>query len=510
MFGFFKKRRNVDAEIEHFNQTAAELTVSKTVEENLEMMKKLFADVDIMRYKNFEDQTHRKYAIAFSDGMVNSAIINEHIISPIMRSHGVEKGTDFLDRLISEVVEASEAQPTDDFKKIVDSVCYGDTILFVDDCKSAAILSTKSFPVRAVAEPDNEKSLGGPREGFTESIMQNISLIRRRARTNDLKLRHLTLGRRTRTCVIVCYLDEIVNRPALEELLRRIGKIDIDGVLDSNYLSELISDHRRSLFQTVGSTERPDAVVGKLLEGRIAILVDGTPDVLTVPFLFIENFQASEDYYLNYYYASFSRLIRLLGFLLTIGVPGLYIAVGAFHHEMFPTPLLLNIVLERQSVPLPAAFEAFVMLLVFEILRETGVRMPTNIGQALSIVGALVIGQAAVQAKLVAAPMIIVVGITGITNLLVPKIRSPIVYLRFFALLMASFFGFYGLTIAMALMVINIITLTSFGVPLVSADGSMRLRRMKDIGVRAPMWKMETRPEDLTDNRVRMANKEEE
>jgi spore germination protein KA len=510
MFGFFKKKRNVDAEIEHFNQTAAILTVSKTVAENLEIMNKLFADVDIMRYKNFEDQTHRKYAIAFSDGMVNSAIINEHIISPIMRSQGIERGADFLDRLIGEVVEASEAEPTDDFKKIVESVCYGDTILFVDDCKSAAILSTKSFPVRAVAEPDNEKSLGGPREGFTEAIMQNVSLIRRRARTSDLKLRNITVGRRTRTSVILCYLDEIVNRPALEELIRRIGKIDIDGVLDSNYLSELICDHRRSLFRTVGTTERPDVVVGKILEGRIAILVDGSPDVLTVPFLFIENFQASEDYYLNYYYTSFSRFIRLLGFFLTIGVPGFYIATVAFHHEMLPTPLLLNITLERQSVPLPAAVEAFVMLIVFEILRETGVRMPTNIGQALSIVGALVIGQAAVEAKLVAAPMIIVVGITGITNLLVPKIRSPIIYMRFFTLIMASIFGYYGFTVAMALMAIHIVGLTSFGVPMVLADGATSTQRIKDIGVRAPMWKMITRPEDLTDNQVRMANKEEE
>jgi spore germination protein KA len=364
--------------------------------------------------------------------------------------------------------------------------------------------------VRAVAEPDNEKSLGGPREGFTEAIMQNVSLIRRRARTSDLKLRNITVGRRTRTSVILCYLDEIVNRPALEELIRRIGKIDIDGVLDSNYLSELICDHRRSLFRTVGTTERPDVVVGKILEGRIAILVDGSPDVLTVPFLFIENFQASEDYYLNYYYTSFSRFIRLLGFFLTIGVPGFYIATVAFHHEMLPTPLLLNITLERQSVPLPAAVEAFVMLIVFEILRETGVRMPTNIGQALSIVGALVIGQAAVEAKLVAAPMIIVVGITGITNLLVPKIRSPIIYMRFFTLIMASIFGYYGFTVAMALMAIHIVGLTSFGVPMVLADGATSTQRIKDIGVRAPMWKMITRPEDLTDNQVRMANKEEE
>lgn len=506
----FKKKREVEVDLHRFNKAAASFSIAKDVEENLEIMKKLFADVDIMRYKHIEDEAHRKYAIAYSDGMVSSGILNEHILSPIMHSRGVEEGPDFIERLISEVVEVSEAEPTDDFCKIVASICYGDTVLFVDGCESAAILNTKAFPLRAIAEPDSEKALAGPREGFTEGIMQNISLIRRRARTNDLKLRHLTIGRRTQTCVMVCYLDELVNRPALEELMKRLRTIDIDGVLDSNYLLEMISDHRKSMFRTIGTTERPDVVVGKILEGRIAILVDGTPQVLTVPFLFVENFQSSEDYYLNYYYTSFSRLIRIAGFFLTIAVPGLYIAVVAFHHEMLPTALLLNITLERQSVPFPAAVEAFVMLLVFEVLRETGVRMPTNIGQALSIVGALVIGQAAVEAKLVAAPMIIIVGITGITNLLVPKIRTPILYFRFFVLVMASIFGFYGLTIALALMVIDIVTLTSFGVPMVLADGAMGGQRMKDTGVRAPMWNMVTRPDELTKNRVRMKRGEAE
>ncbi|HML49589.1 MAG TPA: spore germination protein, partial [Clostridia bacterium] len=319
--------------------------------------------------------------------------------------------------------------------------------------------NTKAFPTRAITEPDSEKNLSGPREGFTETMMQNLSMLRRRARTNDFKIRHMTFGRRTQTCASICYFDGVVNRRALEALLQRLEKIDIDGVLDSNYLTEIIRDHRFSLFRTIGYTERPDVVIGKLLEGRIAILLDGTPDVLTLPYLFVENFQSSEDYYLSFYYTSFSRMLRMLGFILTVMVPGLYIAVVAFHHEMLPSPLLINITAERQSVPLPAAVEAFVMLIVFDILRETGIRMPTNIGQALSIVGALVIGQAAVEAKLVAAPMIIVVAMTGITNLLVPKLNAPIIYLRLFVLLMSSMFGFFGLTISMSVILMHLLTL---------------------------------------------------
>ena len=505
MFGFLKrKKRDFSEQVEKFNRGVEEMRVSASVDENMNIMKMLFTDVDVLLYKSIEDANHNKYLIAYTDGLVNSAIINENILRPLMLLKDFQQGGDLINRLVTEVVQINESEPTDRYQKIISAVSYGDTILFADGCSEAAILSTKSIPMRAVSQPDSEKTLSGSKEGFTESIVTNLALIRKRARTNDLKVRKMTLGRRTQTGVMVCYLSEIVHKGALAELMKRLQKIDIDGVLDSNYVSELICDFRYSLFRTVGSTERPDVVVGKILEGRIAILVDGCPDVLTVPFLFVENFQSSEDYTLNYYYTSFSRFLRMLGFFLTIAVPGLYVAIVAFHHEMMPNPLLISITMERQSVPLPAAVEAFVMLLVFEILRETGVRMPNNVGQALSIVGALVIGQAAVQAKLVAAPMIIVVGLTGITNLIVPKIRSPIIYIRLFVLLLSSMFGFFGFTISLSLMLIHILKLTSFGVPMLLADGRMGLNRFNDSAIRVPWWKMTERPEILTRNRRRM------
>jgi spore germination protein KA len=222
-----------------------------------------------------------------------------------------------------------------------------------------------------------------------------------------------------------------------------------------------------------------------------------------VPYIFIENFQANEDYYLSFYYTTFSRMLRMLGFFMTISVPGLYIAIVAFQKEMMPSPLLISITAARSSVPLPAAVEAFVMLITFDILRETGVRMPSNIGQALSIVGALVIGQSAVEAKLVAAPMIIVIAITGITNLLVPKLNAPVIYIRLFILLLSSMFGFFGFTMALSLILIHLISLTSFGVPSLTLDGDLRMNRVKDIAVRAPWWNMITRPVLLTRNRTR-------
>lgn len=235
-------------------------------------------------------------------------------------------------------------------------------------------------------------------------------------------------------------------------------------------------------------------VAAKLLEGRIAIFLDGTPVVLTVPYLFIENFQSSEDYYMNFFYTSFSRMLRILGFFMTITVPGFYIAIVAFHHEMLPTPLLINIASERTGVPLPAAAEAFIMLIVFDILRETGVRMPSNIGQALSIVGALVIGQAAVEARLVAAPMIIIVGITGITGLLVPRMNAPIIFVRIFILIGSSIFGLFGMMLTLCALFIHMLNLDSFGVSQLTPSGRLQFQEIKDIVIRAPWWTMIQRP----------------
>lgn len=398
----------------------------------------------------------------------------------------------------------NDTKTTNQFKEIIAAITYGDTILFAEGAAEALILSTKNFQTRSITEPEAEKILSGPREGFTESLMINLSMVKRKLRTNELKMKFQTLGQRTGTQVCVCYIDSIVNKNILKELNRRLSRIDIDGVLDTNYITELIRENRASPFRATGYTERPDVIVGKLLEGRIAIFLDGTPAVLTVPYLFIENFQSSEDYYLSYFYTSFSRILRILGFLLTIIVPGLYITIVAYHQEMLPTALLVNIASERQSVPLPAGVEAFIMMIVFDILRETGIRMPSNVGQALSIVGALVIGQAAVTAKLVAAPMIIVVALTGITSLLVPKLNSPIIFVRIILFGLSCALGYFGLAIGLSILLVHLLNLQSLGIPQLTPTGKLQFQDLKDIAIRAPWWSMITRRKNIAQDRVRM------
>jgi len=501
-----KRQQKIDEKVNTLNHEQQKMMVTSSLAKNIDAMKRLFNNVDIMRYRNIESSKDNdlKCCLVFSDGMVDSAIINDNIIRPLtqvmLKSYFRCKT---MDELLKQVIQINETKTVNNFKEIIESVTYGDSILFVDGCDVAGIINTKKFALRSIDVPDNERTLSGPREGFTESLAQNLSQIRRRARTHELKIKNLTLGRRTKTAVSVCYFQSLVDQDILSELMKRLESLDIDGVLDTNYITELIKDNRWSPFRSTGYTEKPDFVVGKLLEGRIAIFMDGTPVVLTVPYLFIENFQSGEDYYLSYYYTSFSRILRIIGFIMTIAIPGFYIAIAAYHKEMLPANLLVNLVADRMGVPFPAALEAYVMIIIFDILRETGVRMPTNVGQALSIVGALVIGQAAVEAKLVSSPMIIIVAMTGITSLLVPKMNAPAIYCRFLVLTLSTSFGLFGFAMGMTFIFIHILNLVSVGTEQVVLKGNFTAQENKDILIRAPWWTMKQRPDRLTDNRIR-------
>lgn len=500
-----KKQDIVNKKVHEMNGISDDCVLECSLEKNIAVIRKLFRDVDLFRVKYIVNNQNKKlkYCIAFCESVIDVPEINNNIIKPLMLSTVRVCGKASMDIVMDQIVQIVDAQKTEKITDIVEAVSCGKTVLFLDGFSQAVLFNTKCHRTRAITEPQNEKNLSGPREGFTESLMLNLSLIRRKMLSPDLKMKFYSLGRRSNTKACICYMDGLVNKQILAELYRRLDKIDMDAVLDTNYIAELIKDARISPFRTTGYTERPDIVIGKLLEGRIAVFLEGTPDVLTVPYLFIENFQSSEDYYMNFFYSSFSRMIRMIGFFLTITIPGFYIAIGAYHHEMFPLQLFINIAAERQSVPFPAALEALLMLFAFDILRETGVRMPSNIGQALSIVGALVIGQAAVEAKLIAAPMIIVIALTGITNLLVPKMDASVIFIRLLLLLTATCFGFFGLILGLAGILIHIINLRSFGVAQVTLNGRLRYQDMKDTAFRAPWWQMLLRPV-FAMNRVRM------
>ena len=470
--------------------------LTSSLEANVALIKRIFKNDGTVVERRVENRLRPKArcCIFFIDGMASNQIVDEYIVKPIIETAALGLSDDPAEELSRDVLAANDIRREACVAELVKGLIAGDTLVFAEGSGMGLIVSSKGFPTRAVSEPDSEKALRGPREGFTESILVNLTLVRRKLHTPDLKMKFRSFGTRSGTRACIVYLESLTDPALLAELERRLDLIDIDGVLDSNYIAELIKDDKHSPFKTIGTTERPDVVAGRLLEGRIALLVDGTPMVLTLPYLFIENFQADDDYYLNFYFASMGRMLRILGFLLSMSIPAVYVAFITFHREMIPTNLALSVMQAHQGIPFPTFLECFIMLIIFEIIRETGIRMPSNIGQALSIVGALVIGQAAVQAKLISAPMVIVVAITAITGLINPKVKGATILVRFLSLFAAAILGLFGFAFVMAALVIHLFSLESFGTVYMSQVSAVRPQEMKDNAVRAPWYFMKTRP----------------
>lgn len=483
---------------------------SSDLEANVKYLCNIFRDDDtlIKRFFSSAREPTAKFCILFADGMINNKLMNEDIIRPVLECP-FQKDDPSLTQTVSENITLSNSvERTEQVEDLVQAIVYGDTVLLARGCPDALVLNTKGWTTRSIAEPESERVLRGPREGFNESLLTNLSMLHRKLRTPDLKVKYRTFGTRSKTKACLCYLDSLVNKSVLEELEKRLDRINIDGTLDSNYIAELIRDSPFSAIDTVGSTERPDVVAGRLLEGRIALFLDGTPVVLTVPHLFIEHFQSDEDYYVSFVFSSIGRLLRILSFIISLCFPAFYVALVTFHQEMLPTQLLLSISAARQGVPFPTALETVFMLVVFEMLRESGARMPGIMGQTLSIVGALVIGQAAVSAKLVSAPIIIVVGLAGITGLMVPRLKGYTIVHRFLLLICACFLGLYGLLLGLLVLLVGIFGMHSFGVPIVPDIHLSNPQEYKDIYFRFPWIFMKERPGYFTKNTTRQTNGE--
>ncbi len=487
-------------------------SLTGSLEQNEALFREMFQNDDLVIYRHFENQQDPfiKCCAIFVEGMVNQEIINENIIRPVISNALPGKILCSLDVLQNRVIMAHDVQKTADLKKIIEALSTGNTILLLDGAGEALIIGSQGWKTRSITEPENEKTLRGPKEGFTESLMINLSMVRRRLNTHHhSKFKFKVLGDRARTKICLCYIEGLANPLILAELEKRLDQIQLDGILATNYITELIKDAPFSPFKTIGNTERPDVVAGKLLEGRIALLLDGSPAALTLPHIFIEYFQSNDDYFINYFFSSISRLIRIASFIFTISVPAIYLALTDFHQEILPTPLLLSISSARQGIAFPNIIELLILGFAFEIIREAGNRMPTTIGQALSIVGALILGQAAVEARIVSAPMVIVTGLTAVTGLMIPNLSGAIILLRFIFVILTTLIGFYGYVFGIVGMLIHLFAIRSFGVPYMTPLNSLNLQEIKDTVIRAPWWYMDKRPRFIgVMNRIRQSSKE--
>lgn len=478
-----------------FNDKYSKYKLSHSLEINIQQIKEIFYKDNTLTETEFMNQDSTlKCAVIFIEGMADREVISKSIIAPITRNNPPKDIDGNIDYLMHQVINSNDTKKTKEVIDIINAIVVGKTVLFLEHAKEALIINTIGWKTRSIEEPENEKVLRGPREGFTEALITNLSLIRRKLLTPDLKFEYIELGMRSGTKICICYLDSIVNPKILDELYSRLNSINIDGVIASGYIQELVRDAPLSPFKTLGSTERPDIIAAKLLEGRIAVLIEGTPVVITLPHIFIEYFQANEDYYINFYFSSINRILRILSFIISISVPSIYVALVTFHQELIPTHLAVSIAAAKEGIPFPTIVEALGLLTIFEILRETGTRMPSYIGQALSIVGALVIGQAAVEARFVSSPIVIIVALSAITGLMIPRAKGAVILVRTLFLLCSSVLGLYGVVFGAAGLMLHLFELRSFGVPYMLGLMTIQAQDIKDTIIRAPWWYMEYRP----------------
>ena len=451
-------------------------------------------------------------ALVSIEGMIDRHMMANAVVLPLMRLRGDYADADALmeeiRRHVLGFVDLLEAETAEDLIQLIIS---GFAAILIDGIATASLGGLQAFMIRGVSEPSTEVSVRGSREGFTEAIRVNISMMRRRLKTPQLTFEMTAVGSESQTAVCLCYMRDRVSRKLLRAVRRQLRRCPLETVLDSGYLQPFLEGKRRSVFTGVDTTERPDTLCGKITEGRIGVLVDGTPFALVVPYLFSEHFQSMDDYTQHPLYASFIRVIKYVSFFFSLLLPGVYVAVGTHHVEMLPSVFLLPFINSDRSTPFSLTAEALLIHFVFEIMREAGLRFPKSVGHAVSIVGALVIGESAVRAGLVSAPMVIVVALTSISAFVIPSLYGSIATLRFAFIVLGGVFGIYGVTLGTLLLVVSVCSLNVDGIPVTAPLSPFSFQAMRDVFIRAD-WRVLSRKRFLIQNTVgsRISEGEEE
>lgn len=497
--GKFKKNENLlkmkSTNLEEDNNN--EFTTD--IEQNEKILKEVFQDCSDLEYRKIEVNHNIQWLIVYIDNLIDIKMLEEHVIKPMLTSVTRDTFPKEAGDLKSEMISIGTTNISTKVSDTIRNVLEGYAAILMTGSSNVMTVSIPGSSKRSLEEPSSEPVIRGPRDGFIEQISTNISLIRARLKTSKLKVEYITLGELSQTRIAITYLKGIAKETLVDEVRTRLKPIQLDGVLDSAYIEEFIEDQPFSPFPQVHSTERPDVVAAELLEGKVAILVDTTPFVLVVPMTFWTGLQASEDYYVRWPVATFVRWIRFLFINFAVFAPPLYVAITTFHQEMIPTNLVLSIAGSREAVPFPAMIEALLMEIIFEALREAGIRLPKQIGPTISIVGGLVIGQAAVQAGLISAPVVIIVSITGISAFTIPRhsFANGIRLLRFPMLFLAGSLGLYGIVLGLLGIMLHVTNLRSFGVLYFSPITPLNVSALKDVLIRIPIWakfRQSTRP----------------
>lgn len=501
MFNSYRDRVRAAKALKNLDQTdnqepKKEIQLSTTLKDNIDKLKEAYGQNGDLTIREFLIDDI-KAAVLSLESMVNRDIIIDSIMLPVSRYTGKLDPVSTMRHISQNVLATTEQMECKTIEYVVTMLAAGFAVFMLDGSSIAIAAAAQGFNVRSISEPSGESVLRGSREGFNELVRNNMAMIRRRIQSDDLRFERMSFGGITNTAAYMCFLRSKVSDKMLNRIRRRLKAIDMESVLESGYIQPYLECKPLSLFSTVGYTERPDTVCGKLIEGRVALLVDGTPFALIVPHLFVESFQTVDDYTSRPYYAFFIRLLKYISFFITVFLPGLYVAVGTFHSEMLPDTLFYNIIKAEMTTPMTLVEEALIIHVVFEIVREAGLRLPKPIGQAVSIVGGLVLGDTAVSSGLIGAPMVIVVALAAITGFVIPELNQPVVIIRFIAIIAAGYMGIFGVVIVLALTLVNLCSLNSMGVPYLAPVSPFNKTFWQDVLFRLGWKKLSSRGETV-------------
>ena len=473
-----------------------------SLQNSIKRIKDVLVSSDVITYE-FSSADGKKFALIYVDGLCDKAQLGELVVKPLA---GVKRDASLED--VRPVLASPEVKEGDDFDMAVKEISYGGAALLIDGEKGFFIIGLTKPPGRAVAEPPTQIAVKGPREGFTEDIKVNCALVRKRLKSVQLRMDTVRTGRRSDTAVTICYLADVCDPAIPEKIKAQIYANEIDVVADSSYVGRFISSRPRSLFKRCATCEKPDIFCAKLCEGRVGLIVDGSPIALTVPYMIAEDFQSSEDYFVSSYRATVLRFLRAVAVIVGIFLPATYVAAQLFKLQLIPFRLLINISSSVSGIPLSPSVEMFLTLFVLEVLNEASIRMPKYVGLAISIVGALVLGETAVSAGIISTPAIIIVAFSAICLYVVPDLVETTATLRWIMLIIAGSVGTFGIVLFTCFLISYLVSEQAYGVPLTAPFAPMLGHDLKDSIIKTDMFSLSTRPDALKSrNKVRLSRR---
>lgn len=448
-------------------------------------IRKILSDTDDLVVRPFTVGQVEVVAVMF-EGMVSNIQVTDLLFRQLASiTENIKTGEELQQYLLEKMLPATDQKVSYTYQEVVNFAMNGFVVVMIDGCASVIAYGYQGFNSRSIGEPTTEKNLKGSKEAFCEVVTSNVALVRRRIKSPDLVVEGMTVGSTSNTRIKIIYMKGVVSEKLVEQIKTNLEKAQLSVVLDSGYLRPFIEDKKFSMFSGTGETERPDTFCAKISEGRVGILIDGTPFAIIAPYLFVEHFQTADDYLQRPYFAVFVRGLKLLCFMATLFLPGYYVAMVTYHYQLIPQLLLNSVVQSALFTPLPPVGEAILIFILYELLREAGLRLPSPIGHAISVVGGLVIGDAAVTAGLVGLPMMILIAVTAISAFVIPSLYEAVTVMRFAFIIIGGLFGLFGIYLAVTLFVVNLASVKTMGVPITAPVTPFDINGMGDVIVRS-------------------------